>query len=65
MLLGPISHELLYASGMSVLVCFLAYIHRVILDWKVPGDDRIQILLSEKNRILVGETGTGAWKQGL
>ena len=43
----------------------LLEVHRVILDWKVPGDDRIQILLSEKNRILVGETGTGAWKQGL
>ena len=35
MLLGPISHELLYASGMSVLVCFLAYIHRVILDLRL------------------------------
>ena len=43
----------------------LLEVHRVILDWKVPGDDRIQTLLSEKNRILVGETGTGAWKQGL
>ena len=40
-------------------------VHRVILDWKVPGDDRIRTLLSKKNRTLVGEAGTGAWKQGL
>ena len=40
-------------------------VHRVILDWKLPADDRIRTLLSEKNRTLVGEAGTGAWKQGL
>ena len=42
----------------------LLEVHRVILDWKVSGDDRIRTLLSE-NRTLVGEAGTGAWKQGL
>ena len=40
----------------------LLEVHRVILDWKVPGDDRIWTLLSEKNRILVGEAGIGALK---
>ena len=38
----------------------LLEVHRVILDWKVPGDDRIWTPLAEKNRIPMGEAGTGA-----
>ena len=35
----------------------LLEVHRVILDWKVPGDDRIWTPLAEKNRIPMGEAG--------
>ena len=38
----------------------LLEVHRVILDRKVPGDDRIWTPLAEKNRIPMGEAGTGA-----